>query len=539
MIRYEADQHHIYLNNPLFNQHHMKEVINAVKVKRGWKLPRNLWVYRELYVKFPELKNNPQFMNDAHRMSEQYNRRNAFKQNEDASGNSKLRNYQRVDANFLSKLEYGAVFNEMRTGKTPTIIEVLNIIQPLSTVVIVPSSLVYNWEKEINNWGNGLMTFVYAGTPRAREKVLATYNRVQNKVLIMSKDTLKKDIAVIRELSFDIAIIDEAHFLRNYKTTQSQSIYQVKADRKFCLTGTPVIRKSDDIFGILHFLDPIRFNSYWQFVDRYFMVNDNHWGGKEVGRTKPHREKELLGIIEQISVQRKQKQVLQWLPERQYKKLYAPLNKKQQKLYDDMLNDFMATDDSGNEVDTMNVLSQLTRLRQITIDPRLIGLDVVGEKTKVLMDYLDTMNEPMVVMSMFSSYFKLLKPELEKVGKRVGIIDGSVPQKEKFKVAQDFQKGSIDVLLCNIISAGVGFTLDKGKEIIFIDQAWNPAENDQAEVRILPTTKEKLHSVTITHLVAPDTVDERIQAILETKEDLTKMINKTGLRGLVEWNLQV
>jgi SNF2 family DNA or RNA helicase len=204
-----------------------------------------------------------------------------------------------------------------------------------------------------------------------------------------------------------------------------------------------------------------------------------------------------------------------------------------------MLNDFMATDDLGNEVDTMNVLSQLTRLRQITIDPRLIGLDVVGEKTNVLLDYLDTMNEPMVVMSMFSSYFKLLKPELEKMGKKVGIIDGSVSQKEKFGVAQCFQQGKIDVLLCNIISAGVGFTLDRGKEVIFIDQAWNPAEISQAETRILPTTKEKLHSVTITHLIAPDTVDERIQAILETKEDLTKMINKTGLRGLVEWNLQV
>lgn len=117
MISYKADENFIYLNGS-FNNYMMLNELNAAKVKAGYRFPRNLHVYRELYLRFGALKNDKQFMEDAHLESREFNARNKFKQREDVfNRNPKLRDYQQVDAEFMSKLEYGALFNEMRTGE--------------------------------------------------------------------------------------------------------------------------------------------------------------------------------------------------------------------------------------------------------------------------------------------------------------------------------------------------------------------------------------------------------------------------------------
>ena len=132
-------------------------------------------------------------------------------------------------------------------------------------------------------------------------------------------------------------------------------------------------------------------------------------------------------------------------------------------------------------------------------------------------------------MTIFSSYFTLIKPELEKLGKKVGVIDGKVSQKEKFATAERFQRGEIDILLCNIVAAGTGFTLDRSDTIMFLDKDFNPANNEQAEARITPTTKERYHNINIISLVVAGSIDERVNDILDKKEDLTKIINKGEL----------
>jgi len=139
------------------------------------------------------------------------------------------------------------------------------------------------------------------------------------------------------------------------------------------------------------------------------------------------------------------------------------------------------------------------------------------------------MSEPFIVMTMFSSYFELVKGDLEKLGKRVAIIDGSVSKQARQRVVEMFQKGKIDILLANIIAAGTGLTLDRADTIVFMDKSFSPADNEQAQDRIVPTTEDRYHPINIISFVAEGTVDERINDILERKEDLTKMINKPEL----------
>src|SRR5690606_990375 len=100
-------------------------------------------------------------------------------------------------------------------------------------------------------------------------------------------------------------------------------------------------------------------------------------------------------------------------------------------------------------------------------------------------------------------------------GRKVGVIDGAISPTNKQRTAEAFQRGSIDVLLCNVISAGTGFTLDRSQNVIFLEKAWNPSENEQAEDRICPTDESRNHRHVIESYICKGTLDERINAILE------------------------
>lgn len=502
---------------------------NSMKLK-GWRFPKTLHAYRELYKFFPELKDNTEFVADgkqaAIHIDYWLDKKERFTFNDES-----LREYQNKDACYLEtrgNLAGGClVLNEPRTGKTPTIIKTLKALGKRMNLVVCPSSLVFNWAKEFEKWNPECEVHVVNGTPKKR---LAIYEKFGTssveRVLIISKDTLKTD-EMVTSAHWDVAIVDEAHFLRNYKSAQSQAIFKLKANVKYVLTGTPAVKHAVDVYGLLHFINPDAFPSYWQFADRYFNIDDGMWG-KSIEGPKKYREEELKTIMALNSVQRKRKDVMKWLPTAQHQTIPVVMEKKQVKLYDQMYETFMAT--SGEvEIDTMNQLTQLMRLRQLCIDPRLLGFDVVGAKTTALLEFAEDNQEPFIVMTTFSSYFKIIKPELEKLGKKVGIIDGSVSKERKMSIAERFQRGEIDILLCNIIAAGTGFTLDRADTILFLDKDFNPANNEQAQDRIVPTTKERYHSINIISLVCAGSVDERVNDILDSKQDLTKIINRPGV----------
>ncbi len=196
-----------------------------------------------------------------------------------------------------------------------------------------------------------------------------------------------------------------------------------------------------------------------------------------------------------------------------------------------MAEDFIdKLEESEQEIDAQNILAQLMRLRQLALDPQLLGFDAPSAKTAAILEAIDNgtyaeQGEPIIIMSMFTSYLKLLTPHLEKMGKRIGTITGDMTPTEKQQTAERFQRGEIDVLLCNIISAGTGFTLDRGEVIIFLDKHWNPSENEQAEDRITPTKQENNHKHTIISFICENTVEKHIENILINKQDMTKILN--------------
>jgi SNF2 family DNA or RNA helicase len=536
-MRYESDRHFIYLINPPFHRKdEIKSRLSATwfdtqKRGKGWRVVKNLFSYRELYKFFPELRHDKKFMSDYELAAGElhYWRRLKTDFEEPFSYDERLRPYQNSDVHYLSQRGSCLVLNEPRTGKTPTMIAVTKALFKPKNIVICPSSLVFNWEKEFGMWCQEFKVFPVSGTPKQRHTIYEEFkNSKKKRVLIISKDTWKRD-KELHDFQFDVAIVDEAHFLRNYKSAQSQAIFKLQAKVKYALTGTPAVKHGSDVFGLLHFINPEAFPSYWQFADRYWYIDDNGWG-KEIAEERENRKDELKAVMAVNSVQRKRKDVMEWLPAQTRQTIPVQMTKKQAKYYKDMFDKFEVYDETlEHGVDTMNVLSQLTRLRQLCLDPRLLGFKEVGGKTTALLEFAEGMSEPFIVMTMFSSYFELIKPELEKLGKRVEVIDGSVSKPNRQKIVERFQAGKIDILLANIIAAGTGLTLDRADTIVFLDKSFSPADNEQAEDRIVPTSKEKYHPINIISLVCDDTVDERINEILDRKEDLTKIINKPEL----------
>jgi len=537
----KLDRDYIYLNISLSAKQKEYYGVQYSKKHLAWKFPKSLEALNEIEKSFPKLNDLDQYQTIKKQLTDQRQALKALKAGKPAAtggagagAGAELRAYQLQDVHYLKSIPSAAVLNQPRTGKTPTIIETIRQRGTMFNLIITPASLQHNWKKEIERWHDSAHVYIYAG--KHRKEILTTARNDSanfSTYLIVSKDTIKRDTEHFMNHVYDTMVIDEAHFLRNRKTKQTEALNEIgkRVKHRYALTGTPTVKHPVDIFGILHFLYPDKFSSYWDFIKRYFHTASNGFA-VEVGHLKPHREAELKDIIDAISTQRQRKDVMEWLPDKQRTTHTVTLNDKQQKIYDQMLNDFFISNETI-EIDTINILSQLMRLRQICAEPKLMNeeLNIPSAKTEALMEAIENntyadQDEPLIIMSMFTSYLNMLKPDLEKLGKRVGMITGQQTNEEKQQAAEDFQAGRIDILLCNIISAGTGFTLDRGEVIIFLDKAWNPSDNEQAEDRITPTQKERLHKHTIVSFVCENTVEVKIEKTLNDKNALTSLINQ-------------
>lgn len=465
--------------------------------------------------------------------------RNKFmqlKRLKDAAGDSRLRPYQRVDVNYLKKIGSAGVFNEQRTGKTPTTLVTLQEQGFEKIIIVVPASLVINWKEEVEKWTD-YKAIAINGTKVQRNKL---YNELKNKnCLIISYETLRNDMNELlhflskSKMSIDAMVIDEAHRIKNYnpqagKGSQiSKAVMKVSkfAKYRYALTGTPVTKTGDEIWAILHYLYPNKFPGRWQFIDRYFETKSNGFG-MEVGDYK--RKNELQDILALISVNRKRREVMQWLPRKQYQIVKLEMDKKQLKIYESVHDTFEYED----EIDAPSVLAQLTRLRQIATCPEILVEKVPNPKEKFILDWIeDNPNESVVIFSTFSSYLKQLHKKLTPITK-ANLIIGETSKHYRDETVKSFQAGKTKVILANIKAAGVGLTLDKGETIIFLDKEFNPSDNEQAEDRIVPTSKERNHGMHIVSLVMKDSVDEMVNGLLMHKVNVTKVINSGGIQAL-------
>lgn len=533
MIQIATDENFIYIKGISDSA---AEKLNAAWLKsiKAWRLPKNTFSLRELWKLYPldtVVKIGKKVAENERMklMSKSKHRENNI--------DERLRPYQVTDIKFLENQGNYGIFNQQRTGKTPTALFAARNYD--LNIIICPASLLLQWEGEVRNWMKDVETIVYNGTKKQREKKLNVLkSRLENgkrQYLILSYETLRNDvnmILTIAELKNACMIVDEAHRLKNHRTKTYKAVKALGSlvQKRLALTGTPAMNHPSDVFGILHFLYPEKFPSYWQFVERYFYINDGYFG-KEVGDWK--RKDELQHVLSLISVQRKRKDVMTWLPEKQYMTVKLEANAKQMKAYKDMADTFVYEDENV-EVDAPSILAQLTRLRQITLAPEILGIEANSAKEEWLLDFIeDNQDEKIIIFSSFTSYLKMLK---EKIGERAVMIHGEMSADEKQRAASAFQKGEkgVNILLSNIVAGGTGWTLDKATTTIFLDRHYNPTLNEQAEDRMVDTREGATQAKTVIDVIVKDTIDEHIHYLLEKKVDIIKYVNDYGISKLMK-----
>lgn len=435
-----------------------------------------------------------------------------------------LRDYQKEDVLLLSNRAVGLILSEPRTGKTPTAISIFRAKGVDKYLVVCPTSIILQWVGEIEKWGQ-IKAQNISGTKKQR---LKQYEKWTEGAMVVGYESFRNDYKDFLQFmdGVDGIILDESHRINNRKTLQYKAVAYVskKIPNRLLLTGTLAPNKMHEIFGTLSVAYPDIFTGYWRFVDYYFHQEEKKIWSKgithiEIGDLK--HPTELQEFLERVAVNRTQKEVMPWLPPKDYVQIKLPPSKQQLKYIKD-LEDMFEIEDT--DVIVQGVLDQAIRIRQILNAPKLLDLDGKSPKTEWIRQYLkDYPDTPVVIFSSFTSYLELLSEDLE----IPHLITGKVDSKQRNKLKNDFQSGKINVLLINIQAGKEGLTLDRGHAAIFCDNYPPAADIFQAENRITATTSERANKPnTIYQLMMKGQYDEDLYELVKNNGTEIDAVNK-------------
>lgn len=451
-----------------------------------------------------------------------------------------LRPYQKEDLAKLLTLNSAGIFSEQRTGKTPLAIEYAKAKKCEKILVICPLSAIPVWVSEWHKWYPEQHCTGVTGYTRATKKKQIS---LWQNVLAITYDSLKNTkthngfIEDIQHICFrtngmpDLVIIDEAHRIQTRSAASTSAVYQfVRTPHKLALSGTPASNKPYQIFSILRWLYPKSFTSYWKYVEEFYTTEkQRNWAtGAEwtaIGDfISEEKRREHAAILEKISVQRKRKDVMQWLPEKDYTLIRLNPSTKQKQAIDHLHKYYEV-----GEIETQGILDKLIRERQLCLYPPLLGIEAESPKVTWLLQYLkDYPNRKILVFSKFTSFLKALSEiitkEVPQRKHKLYIGDTSVAQRAA--CVKEFQNGNLDLLLLNIDAAKEAITLDEAEVAVFTDKYPPVGSIQQAEDRFVATTetkKDKQHS--IIELCIANTYDERLYDIVKRNIEMIDVIN--------------
>ena len=448
-----------------------------------------------------------------------------------------LRDYQKEDAIFLAQRKNAGCFNQQRTGKTPTSLLSLKLKGCKKILIICPASMIPVWKQEFEEWYKA-PCIALQGTKVKRLRLLSqwTDGLVIGYECLRIVDHYDKETGeyinstgdltdVLAHKDIDAVILDEAHRIRNYKNKTATAVFKLKnIENKLALTGTPTLKKPEEIYSILHFLYPKLFKSYWRFIDYYFNKEYRDiWNGRRVIQTTAigalRRPEELQEFLDLISTQRKRSDVMSWLPEKDKQTIYLEPTSGQTK-YIKELKEYFETED----ITTVGVLDTLLRERQICLSPGLLSLaDALSPKLDWIKQYIsDYPDKQIIIFSKFTQWLKELQTHLE----NSALYAGETTSKQREKIKKDFQAGKLKILLIQIDAGKEGLTLDKADTIIFTDKFPPVGDIEQAEDRFVATAKDRVkHDQTIYTLVMKNTYEVNIEKSLKRSSSELDLIN--------------
>lgn len=358
------------------------------------------------------------------------------------------------------------------------------------------------------------------------------------------------------EFEWNTIILDEVHKagFRDLDSNMYQGIFKLQAQKKYALSGTPVGGKPINLWFILHWLHPSKFTSKWQWANMWLEVVDNGFG-KTIGRIRPGLEDEFYRAHAPYFLRRTKAECIPWLPPKQEITIEVEMGEKQAKQYEEFA---LAAEVVIEEehLTAFGILAEYTRLKQFAIAHNTIEYYYeagTGERkfkpipttTSCKLDALeeildergifdwepgDDIKDQVVVFSQFSRVIDMVYLELEKKGVRVLKLTGATAAKERTAMTKSFQAGEAQVICMTTTAGGVAITLDAADTVVFMDETWDPGDQEQAADRVHRASRN--HQVTIYYIKTKKTIEDYIRRVLFGKENVNAVILDLRRQGL-------
>ncbi|GAB6038033.1 hypothetical protein JCM15519_25920 [Fundidesulfovibrio butyratiphilus] len=456
-----------------------------------------------------------------------------------------LRPYQRESLgwfDFLKTFAFGGILaDDMGLGKTVQVLAWLMLEkergQSGPSLVVAPTSLVFNWRAEATRFAPDLRVLVHAGLDRASR--VKTFE--EHDLVLTTYGLLRRDAPVLQKTRWKWLILDESQAIKNPDSQTARAARMLQADHRLCATGTPVENRLDELWSQMHFLNRGMLGSRSGFDDRF---------AKPVSQGDQAAKDLLQRLVRPFVLRRTKEGVATDLPEKQESLVRCEMPKEQRAVYARLREHYRceilrAVDEVGLGRSKIKVLEGLLRLRQAACHPGLVGAEAAGsgkleELVRLLREVVEGGHKALV-FSQFTRFLTLIRKRLEAEGIAYEYLDGRTPAKAREQRVAAFQDSSGPPVFCISLKAGgTGLNLTAADYVFLMDPWWNPAVESQAVDRAHRIGQEK--KVFAYRLVSDDTIDEKVLALQKEKRELAAILEEgaTSMIGaLTRENLEL
>ncbi len=468
-----------------------------------------------------------------------------------------LRPYQQRGFSWLAFLErwgLGACLaDDMGLGKTAQLIAFLLHLQEQKaltqpTLVVCPTSVLGNWEREVKKFAPSLKVMLHHGDKRSKGEVFG--KEVQKyEIVITSYALIYREIKTFESITWQGVVLDEAQNVKNPEAKQSQAVRQLQANFKIALTGTPVENRLGELWSILDFLNPGYLGAK-QFFQRRFAMPIEKYGDAASLNT-------LRSLVQPFILRRlkSDRTIIQDLPEKQEMTVFCGLSVEQAALYQQVVEESLAQIESAEGVQRRGmILALLVRLKQLCNHPVLIGekaekgkkqdnllpsdFDKKSGKLQRLQEMLEEViasGDRALIFTQFAEWGKLLKVYLEQqFNREVLFLYGSTSKQQREEMIDRFQHDpqAPPIFILSLKAGGVGLNLTRANHVFHFDRWWNPAVENQATDRVFRIGQKR--NVLVHKFVCTGTLEEKINAMIESKKELAEQVVGAGEQWLTE-----
>ncbi len=411
--------------------------------------------------------------------------------------------------------------DEMGLGKTVQALGTAELLRQRnmadSVLVVCPTSLKYQWKKEIERFTDASATII-EGLATARRELYGTSTPYK----IVSYHTLANDIKTIGKLSTDVLMMDEVQRLKNWNTQISQAARRIDSEYAVVISGTPLENKPEELYSVMQFVDQYALGPFHRFISATSVKSETD---------------DVAARLRKHMIRRRKSDVAQHLPERTDKTLFVPMTREQKELHDEAMNTVAQLVNKWqryrflSEKDRKRLLLQLSRMRMVCDSTYVLDLKTrfdtkVGETVQLIRAMTESNDDKAVIFSQWERMTHLIAQELDNAGIRYEYLCGSVPASRRGEMTERFMRDPDIRVFLSTDAGATGLNLQCASTIINLDLPCNPAMLEQRIARIHRTGKRR--NIQVINFVAAGTIEERMLTTLKFKQDLFSGIMDGG-----------